>query len=209
MAVDGSHEACFQHGSRLYVVPSDSGHTVDETAASYARASAVFRRRPRQRLHWSALVGTVLGGLFLDFSAWHSSGLTDVLDLLMMFGLGGIVGFATAIGMRQALRAQPAEPAVRLPAIEVPADVARRSPDDATGDELVLWSVLTRRFRAAAVALENLPYDTAQDQHDSSGRAVTGTLTPAATSALAEMSYVTARHDFAPVAELLGLPLPD
>ncbi|AMM20870.1 hypothetical protein AX769_12860 [Frondihabitans sp. PAMC 28766] len=208
MAVDASHEGCFAHASRLYAVPSDSGHTVAETAASYVDASFVRSRvRSRLALHWSTLLGAVLGGLFLDASAWHSSGLTDPIDLLMLFGLGAIVGVSTAVGMRRALQSHPAEITVRLPAIEIPVDVARRSPGDATADELVLWSILTRRFRAARVALENLPFE--QDATEAQARSGGSTITPAATSALAELAYVTARHDFEPVAELLGLPLPD
>lgn len=207
MAVDGSHEGCFEHGARVYAVPSDSGHTVAETAASYASAAAV-RRGGRHRVHWSAWVGFVLGGLFLDFSAWHSSGLVDPLDLLLMFVLGGFVGFATAIGMRQALHAQtPAPTVVRLPAVEIPGEVARRAPDDATPDELVLWSILTRRYRAARVAVDELPFE--QDPGEAASRPTGSTLTPAATSALAELAYVTAKHDYEPVAELLGLPVPD
>lgn len=211
MAVDGSHAGCFEHGPRLYVVPSDSEYTVDEVAQSFAEASRIRLTGHRIRLHWTAFIGAVIGGLFLDVSAWHSSGLVDPLDLAMLFALGGIVGFATAVGMRQAFRTQPAEVVVRLPAIEVPPDVARSSPDDATADELVLWSVLTRRFRAARVALENVPFEPIDvvEPADGATHSGTGTLTPQATGALAELTYVTARHDYEPVAELLGLPLPD
>ncbi|RKR74132.1 hypothetical protein [Frondihabitans australicus] len=208
MAVDGSHEGCFEFGSRLYVVPTDSEHSVAEVARSYSDASRIRRRGHRIRLHWTAFVGAALGGGFLDLSAWHSSGLTAPLDLAMLFGLGGVVGFATAIGMRQAFRAQATEVVVRLPAIQVPAEVARHAPDDATADELVLWSVLTRRFRAARVALENVPFESAGPS-EAPGHSPTGTLTPQATGALAELTYVTAKHDYEPVALILGLPVPD
>jgi hypothetical protein len=77
MAVDGSHAGCFQHGPRLYVVPSDSEYTVDEVAQSFAEASRIRLTGHRIRLHWTAFIGAVVGGLFLDVSAWHSSGLVD------------------------------------------------------------------------------------------------------------------------------------
>ncbi|BDZ50636.1 hypothetical protein GCM10025867_28770 [Frondihabitans sucicola] len=211
MTVDGSHEGCFVHASRLYAVPSDSTFTVDETRSSYVDAAAV-RRRGRVRVHWSAFVGGVVGGGFIDLSAWHTSKVTDWVALAMMFALGGVVGFATAIGIREALVGRPPEPnVVRLPAIEVPGDVALAAPDDATADELVLWSVITRRFRAAKVAVDSLPFEKLPLEHDQ-GTVASGshsaTLTPAATQAMAELTYVTARHDFEPVAELLGLSLP-
>jgi hypothetical protein len=212
MAVDESHEGCFAMGSRLYAVPSDSTFTVAETKASYTDAAAI-RRRTRGRLHWSAYVGGVLGGLFIDLSAWHASKVTDWVALGMMFGLGGIVGFATSIGIRQAFVGHTPETAViKLPAIEIPSDVARNAPEDASADELVLWSVITRRFRAAKVAVENLPFEAAPSfdvtATEASGSARSGTVLPAASPVLAELTYVTARHDFEPVAELLGLPVP-
>jgi hypothetical protein len=206
MAIDGSHAGCFVHGARLYAVPSDSTFSVADTKASFVDAAAV-RRRARPRVHWSAFIGGLLGGGFIDLSAWHTSKVTDFLALGMMFALGGIVGFATAIGIREALVGRPALPAVtRLPAIEVPSDVARSAPDDATADELVLWSVITRRFRAAKVAVDNLPFE--PGPHGDRVGVRGDTLTPAATQVLAELTYVTARSDFEPVAELLGLPVP-
>jgi len=206
MAIDGSHAGCFVHAARLYAVPSDSTFSVADTEASFIDAAAV-RRRSRPKIHWSAFVGGLLGGGFIDLSAWHTSKVTDLLALGMMFALGGIVGFATAIGIREALVGRPALPAViRLPAIEVPGDVARSAPEDATADELVLWSVITRRFRAAKVAVENLPFEPGPSDDRAGIRG--DTLTPAATQVLAELTYVTARSDFEPVAELLGLPVP-
>ncbi|GAA4264735.1 hypothetical protein [Frondihabitans peucedani] len=206
MAVDGGTPGCFEHGARLYAVPSDSAFSVEETRSSYTRSDAARRRGNRPRVHWSAFVGGVLGGAFIDFSAWHTSRLTDGTALAMMFGLGGVVGFATAIGIREALVGRPhEEQVVRLPAIQIPGDIARSAPDDSTPDELVLWSVLTRRYRAARVALDELPFQS--NAADASTASRTGTLTPALTQADAELAYVVARHDYEPVAELLGLRL--
>jgi hypothetical protein len=203
MAVDGTHPGCFALGGRIYAVPSDSSFSVDETRASHAEATAA-RRRSRARPHWSAFLGGVAGGAFIDVSAWHASRLTDWVALAMMFALGGVVGFATAVGIRDALVSRlPEVRSVLLPAIEVPTDVARAAPDDATADELVLWSVVTLRFRAARVAVDTAPSDESVPGTAASTRA--GTLIPAATPVLAELAYVTARHDFEPVAELLGL----
>lgn len=186
-------------------MPSGSNFTVDETRASFGASSPVGRRR-HVALHWSTFVAAALGGFFLVASAWHASGFPDLISLCLVFVLGALVGYAAAVGMREVLVAQGGESAkVRLPAVEVPRDVARAAPGDATVDELVLWSVLTRRFRAAAIALERAPFD---EEPPDTGSRSTGTITPAATSALAELTYVTARHDYEPVAELLGLPLP-
>lgn len=223
MAVDRTHPGCFAHGSRLFAVPSDSGFGVNETRASYVSASMARQRSTRPRIHWSSFVGGVLGGAFIDFSAWHTSGVTDPIALGMMFALGGAVGFATAIGIRDALVTRPVEEApVRLPAVEIPLDIARAAPVDSTADELVLWSVLTHRFRAATAALESVPFDIGASSADltpsaddplSDGTdpavATRGvTRSPASTRVDAELHYVTARHDFEPVAELLGLPIP-
>jgi hypothetical protein len=206
MAVDGSHTGCFLHASRLYAVPSDSAFTVEETRLSFVDASSVRLGR-RARLHWSSLLAAALGGVFLVASAWHAGGFPDALSFCLVFVLGALVGFATAVGMREVLLSHGHDATVvRLPAIEIPVDVARTAPDDASVDELILWSVLTRRYRAAKVAVESLPLS---DEAPESATRSTGTLTPAATNALAELTYVTARHDYEPVAELLGLPLAD
>lgn len=206
MAVDGRNPGCFEHASRLYAVPSDSAFSVEETRSSYVAGAAARRLATRPRVHWSAFLGGVLGGAFIDFSAWHASRLTDGTALCMLFGLGGVVGFATAIGIREALVGRPHEEhVVRLPAIEIPADIARAAPDDSTADELVLWSVLARRHRAARVALDELPFESSGA--DASVGSRTGILTPALAQADAELAYVVARHDFEPVAELLGLRL--
>lgn len=206
MAVDASHAGCFAFGARLFAVPSDSPHSVAETRASYVDAAAV-RRKSRRRPHWSAYLGGVIGGGFIDLSTWHTSKLTDVVALALLFALGAGAGFATALGIREALVGRmPDTEVVRLPAIEIPSDVARLAPDDATADELVLWSILTRRFRAAKVAVDNLPFEQDPPAAPEPNRA--GSVLPAHQPALAELAYVTARHDFEPVAELLGLPLP-
>jgi hypothetical protein len=214
MAIDGSQPGCFVHGAKIYAVPSDSVFTVEETRSSFVRASSVRLGR-RSRLHWSAFVAAAVGGVFLVASAWHASGFPDFLSLCLVFVLGALVGFATAVGMREVLLSHGQEvTVVRLPAIEIPGDVARSAPDDATVDELVLWSVLTRRYRAAKVAVETLP-DAGSAEAAELGEAAdsatrsTGTITPASTSALAELTFVTARHDYEPVAALLGLPLDD
>ncbi|GAA4668921.1 hypothetical protein [Frondihabitans cladoniiphilus] len=227
MAVDGTHPGCFVHATKLYAVPSDSGFTVEQTAASYDDA-ARLTRGSHPSMTRRSIVGGVLGGLFLVGEAVLGAGLRDVGSLIVLFFFGGVVGFVVAIGLgRQQPRAAQAV-VVRLPAVQIPGDVARLSPDDATADELVLWSILTQRFRAAQAALANLPYEQAntidpiesaetwdaegRDSDEAPGqrsRAGAGTLSADSSSALAEIAYVTARHDFEPVALLLGLPLAD
>lgn len=207
MAIDGSHPGCFSHGARLYAVPSGTGHSVADTRESYVAAAQVRRRR-RVRVHWTGIVGAIGGGALIVLSAVHTAGLTDWLALAMMFTLGALVGFISATGIRDAFTGRtPDEPVLRLPAVEIPGDVARGAPVDATADELALWSLVTRRYRAARVAVENLPFESDRNLF------VTGPTTvaaPAPTDALvlAELTYITAKHDFEPVAELLGLPRP-
>lgn len=206
MAVDDSHPGCFTLGARLYAVPEETGHSVEATRASYLEAAATRRRRGR-RIHWSVVAGGVAGGLLIDASAIHSSGLSDPVALGMMFVLGGLVGFASSIGIREAIVGRPVDAAVvRLPAVEIPADVAREAPEDSTADELALWSIIVKRYRAARVALDEAPF-VGPDQAPSPVGAMTIT-TATEVGALAELSYITARHDYAPVAELLGLPAP-
>lgn len=213
MAINGSHPGCFTIGARLYAVPSDTGHDVDETRASWALDGAPRRGRPL--IHWSVIVGGVAGGLLIDASVIRSSNVVDPIALLMMFVLGGLVGLVSAYGIREACLGRAEAPtAVRLPAVEIPSDVARGAPDDATADELVLWSVVTKRYRAALVARDELPFVPDPSLSDSSLPGATATAggvttsTAAEASALAELSYITARHDFEPVAELLGIPAP-
>ncbi|MBF4576555.1 hypothetical protein [Frondihabitans sp. VKM Ac-2883] len=206
MAINGSHPGCFMAGARLYAVPSDTGHDVAETQASWARAGSPHHRRPR--IHWSVVVGGVAGGILIDASAIRSSNLADPVALMMMFVLGGLVGFASAYGIREACLGREPEPEVaRLPAVEIPGDVARGAPDDATADELVLWSVVTKRYRAALAARDDAPFvpDPRVSTPSSTGAT---TSTAAEAGALAELAYITARHDFEPVAELLGLATP-
>lgn len=208
MAIDGSHPGCFTHGSRLYAVPTTTGHSVPDTRESYIAAERVRRTRRRPRVHWTAIAGGVAGGLLIDLSAVNNAGVSDWLALAMMFALGGLVGFASAIGIRDAFVGRAPEPVVlRLPAVEIPGDVARLAPDDSTADELALWSLVTRRYRAAKVAVENLPFE---NDHGLFVSGPTTVAAPPSTEALAsaELTYITARHDFEPVAELLGLPLP-
>ncbi|ARC56893.1 hypothetical protein AS850_07360 [Frondihabitans sp. 762G35] len=206
MAVDGSHPGCFVHATRLYAVPSDSGFDVDSTRDSYLRASVSRDRHLRSHLSQGVLLGGLAGGLFLTVAARFGARVDQPAALILLFVFGFAVGVAAGIGIRlQQPDLPPRVEGERLPAVEVPVEIAGRAPADATADELVLWSLLLRRLRAARVAVDEIPF--AQDAP--AAATTTGTVSTAGVGALAELSYLTARNDFAPVAELLGLPLPD
>lgn len=208
MSVDARHPSCFEFEARLYVVPSWSGHGVAETRRSLGPEIRETSRGGAGPGRWAAL-GALVGGSFLGGVAatvWRVDGLWA---LSLVFVLGAGVGAVLAIGTRTIFHegAGDQEAAVeapnpsdrRLPTVEVPWDVARAAPEDSTGDELVLWSTLTSRYRDAREALVagGGDDDRFTDPREAGAR-----------MAEWESAYRTASRDYEPVARLLGFPLP-
>lgn len=207
MSVDARHPSCFEFESRLYVVPSWSGHGVAETRRSLGPEGGTTTRGGAGSARWAGL-GALVGGSFLGGVAatvWRVDGLWA---LLLVFAVGAAVGAVLAVGTRTIFRdggttgdavtvhRPTTEP---LPRVEVPWDVARAAPEDSTGDELVLWSTLTSRYREAREALVagGGDDDRFTDPRDAGAR-----------MAEWESAYRTASQDYEPVARLLGFPLP-
>ncbi|GAA0961033.1 hypothetical protein [Frigoribacterium faeni] len=207
MPVGPSHPSCFVFERRLFVVPSGTGHGVVETRQSM-RGSRVGSREttvPGGIDVW-LLVGGITGGLFLATVAGAVWGVGPVLSLVLFFAMGALVGAVLATGTRSLFVPATASAAhhdgsrggAAFPAVEVPWDVARAAPDDATADELVLWSTLVTRYRRAEEARVETPGEPA-------------TPTPIADEpapASVEAEYRAAVRDYEPVARLLGFRLP-
>jgi len=208
MSVDARHPSCFEFEARLYVVPSWSDHGVAETRRSLGPEIQETSRGGAGPGRWAAL-GALVGGSFLGGVAatvWRVDGLWA---LSLVFVLGAVVGAVLAIGTRtifhdgvgdQASAVEATGPSdQRLPAVEVPWDVARAAPEDSTGDELVLWSTLTSRYREAREALVagGGDDDRFTDPREAGARIAEW-----------ESAYRTASRDYEPVARLLGFPLP-
>jgi hypothetical protein len=206
MSVDARHPSCFEFEGRLYVVPSWSGHGVAETQHSLGADESTTRRGGAGPARWAGL-GALVGGSFLGGVAatvWRVDGLWA---LLLIFVLGAGVGAVLAVGTRTIFREGDAadetttvRPATGpLPRVEVPWDVARAAPEDSTGDELVLWSTLTSRYREAREALVagGGDDDRFTDPREAGARIAEW-----------ESAYRTASRDYEPVARLLGFPLP-
>ena len=208
MSVDARHPSCFEFEARLYVVPSWSGHGVAETRRSLGPEIQETDRGGASPGRWAAL-GALVGGSFLGGVAatvWRVDGLWA---LSLIFVVGAAVGAVLAVGTRTIFREGEADPASevsaprptegRLPAVEVPWDVARAAPEDSTGDELVLWSTLTSRYREAREAL--VAGGGEDDRFTDPGEA-------GARIAEWETAYRTASREYEPVARLLGFTLP-
>ena len=208
MSVDARHPSCFEFEGRLYVVPSWSGHGVAETRRSLGPQMPETGRGGAGPGRWATL-GAVVGGSFLGGVAatvWRVDGLW-ALSLIVV--LGAVVGAVLAIGTRTIFREGtddqvPAADATSpsdgpLPVVEVPWDVACAAPEDSTGDELVLWSTLTSRYRDAREALVagGGDDDRFTDPREAGARIAEW-----------ESAYRTASQDYEPVARLLGFPLP-
>ncbi|ROS54370.1 hypothetical protein EDF50_0450 [Frigoribacterium sp. PhB24] len=192
----------------MYVVPSWSGHGVAETRRSLGPEIRDTSRGGAGAGRWATL-GALVGGSFLGGVAatvWRVDGLWA---LLLIFVLGAAVGAVLAVGTRTIFREGEAgqAPTVdapgpsdrRLPAVEVPWDVARAAPEDSTGDELVLWATLTSRYREAreALVVGGGEDDRFTDPREAGARIAEW-----------ETAYRTASRDYEPVARLLGFPLP-
>ncbi|KPG84214.1 hypothetical protein [Frigoribacterium sp. RIT-PI-h] len=208
MSVDARHPSCFEFEARLYVVPSWSGHGVAETRRSLGPEIQETDRGGASPGRWAAL-GALVGGSFLGGVAatvWRVDG---PWAPALIFVARGALGAALAVGARTIFREGEAGPAAevsaprppggRRPAGEVPWDVARAAPEDSTGDELVLWSTLTSRYREAREAL--VAGGGEDDRFTDPGEA-------GARIAEWETAYRTASRDYEPVARLLGFTLP-
>lgn len=208
MSVDDRHPSCFEFEARLYVVPSWSGHGVAETRRSLGVEGESSPRGGAGAGRWAAL-GAVVGGTFLAGVAATVWRVDSLWALLLVFLVGAGVGAVLAVGTRTIFRegdAPPLEPTTssspapaRLPVVEIPWDVARAAPEDATGDELVLWSTLTSRYREAREALVagGGVDDRFTDPREAGARI-----------AESESAYRSASRAYEPVARLLGFPLP-
>lgn len=184
------------------MVPSGTGHDVDATRRSRAGTGLAADGRSSLVDAWT-LTGGVTGGFFMGTVAgavWHVRGLVDLVAFVIS---GAAVGAVLAIGTKR-LFADFSEPGPGdaqsvatdrdLPAVRVPWDVANAAPNDASGDELALWSLRAERWRLARAAVE--------------ARALRVDADPDDGGAEAETEYRGAAADYEPVARLLGLPLP-
>ncbi|KQR64429.1 hypothetical protein [Frigoribacterium sp. Leaf172] len=187
MSVDASHPSCFVLDRRLFAMPSGASRSLSQTKSDLRDLDA---RSETGRTHldvWS-IVGAITGGFFLAVVAGGVWGVTSLLSLLLCFGMGATVGALLAVGTR-ALFIAPTTAGRADPqtceAVEIPWDVADAAPDDATGDELILWATLVVRYRLAEEAR--------------AGR--TGPEVASAT----DHDYEAALRDYESVASLLGL----
>ena len=203
MSVGPSHPRCFVVGGALWVVPSGTGHDVDTTRRSHSGHIESELSRPRLVDAWT-LTGGVTGGFFMGTVAgavWHVHGLGDLAAFVLS---GAAVGAVLAIGTKRLFAdfSEPgpstgtadAPPDRDLPAVRVPWDVADAAPEDASGDELALWSLRAERWRLARAARDDRSLRFEVDTDDR--------------GAEAEAEYREAAADYEPVARLLGLPLP-
>ena len=202
MSVGPSHPRCFVVGGALWVVPSGTGHDVDATRHSRAHTGRAGGGRPALVDAWT-VTGGVTGGFFMGTVAgavWHVDGLVDLVAFVMS---GAAVGAVLAVGTKRLFAdvsepgpgdVQPVETDRDLPAVRVPWHVADAAPDDASGDELALWSLRAERWRLARLAREERATRSEADLDDGGDEA--------------EAEYREAAADYEPVARLLGLPLP-
>ena len=225
MTVPPGHPRCFRLDGKLFVVPTWSDVSVVEARDSLSRSLSV-RGRPfrgsRRRERWGPS-GAVIGAgaiLVVAVTAWE---VTSLVGLAATGASGALVGGVLAVGVRRLFVDAGAGAALpsastgeamsestgsghgrdRVAAVEVPDDVAAAAPDDATGDELALWSALVMRYRDAREALLSgaLPGSAVDDADTDPGDAT-------ARIRRAEADLRSAEADYAPVARLLGFPAP-
>jgi hypothetical protein len=173
------------------VVPSGTGHDVDTTRRSRERTGRADEGRSSLVDAWT-LTGGATGGLFMGTVAgavWHVQGLVDLTAFVIS---GAVVGAVLAIGTKR-LFADFSEPGPG-DAQPVETDLDPRHPDDASGDELALWSLRAKRWRLARAAREARGLRLGDGPDDG--------------GAEDEAEYREAAADYEPVARLLGLPLP-
>jgi hypothetical protein len=225
MSVPPGHPRCFRLDGRLFVVPSWSELSVAETRD--ALTTALRRPAPRRprgdgRSPWGR-VGAVAGALGIVVVAVSVWEVTSLVALAAIAASGAVVGAALALGTRRLVvdaavapdrrdgpvgGGAPAtvverDPGAGVAAVEVPGDVAASAPDDATGDELALWSALVSRYRDAREALL-----TGVEPGHVPGEVDTDPAEVSARIADAEAHLRAAEADYGPVARLLGLPAP-
>ena len=224
MTVPPGHPRCFRLDGKLFVVPTWSDVSVVEARDSLSRSLSV-RGRPfrgsRRRERWGPSGAAIGAGaiLVVAVAAWE---VTSLVGLAATGASGALVGGVLAVGVRRLFvdagaGAAPSSATTgqvmsestgsgrgrdaRVAAVEVPDDVAAAAPDDATGDELALWSALVMRYRDAREALLSgaLPCSAVDDADTDPGDAT-------ARIRRAEADLRSAEADYAPVARLLGLP---
>ena len=226
MPVPPGHPRCFRLDGRLFVVPTWSDVSVAEARDALSRSLSATRRPlrgPRRRERWGP-TGAVVGAgaiLVVAVAAWE---VTSLVGLAATSASGALVGGVLAVGVRRlfvdagAGGALPSastgeamsestrsgeERDTRVAAVEVPDDVAASAPDDATGDELALWSALVMRYRDAREALlSGARPGSAVDDADTDPADATARIRQA------EADLRSAEADYEPVARLLGLPAP-
>jgi hypothetical protein len=201
MSVGASHPRCFVVEGVLWVVPSDTGHDVEATRRSRVRDDGGGSSRRARLVDAWTLTGGATGAFFMGTVAgavWHVEGLVDLAAFVVS---GGLVGAVVAAGTRRLFvdaaapdRVVARAPGEELPAVRVPWDVAASAPDDATGDELALWSSRTVRWRAARTARD--------------ARVPGPELSDGELGDETDREYQEAVADYEPVARLLGLPRP-
>lgn len=197
-----------------------------EARDALSRSLSVTRRPPRgprRRERWGP-TGAVVGAgaiLVVAVAAWE---VTSLVGLAATSASGALVGGVLAVGVRRlfvdAGAGAPLSSAstgeamsestrsggerdTRVAAVEVPDDVAAAAPDDATGDELALWSALVMRYRDAREALlSGARPGSAADDADTDPADATARIRRA------EADLRSAEADYEPVARLLGLPAP-
>jgi hypothetical protein len=226
MTVPAGHPRCFRLDGKLFVVPSWSDVSVAEAQDALSRSISVTNRPlhgSRRRGRWGP-PGAVVGAgaiLVVAVTAWEVSSL---VGLAATGASGALVGGVLAVGVRRLFVDAGAGAAVSsartgqavsessdhaeerdtgVAVVEVPDDVATAAPDDATGDELALWSALVTRYRDAREALLSgaLPGAASDDADTDPGDA-------SARICRAEADLRSAEAAYAPVARLLGFPAP-
>ncbi|KQR46964.1 hypothetical protein ASF82_06200 [Frigoribacterium sp. Leaf164] len=226
MPVPPGHPRCFRLDGRLFVVPTWSDVSVVEARDALSRSLSVARRPPRgtrRRERWGPS-GAVVGAgaiVVVAVAAWQ---VTSLVGLAATGASGALVGGVLAVGVRRLVVDAGAGAAASststgdagsvstsdgqgcgagVAAVEVPDDVAAAAPDDATGDELALWSALVMRYRDAREALlSGARPGSAVDDADTDPADATARIRQA------EADLRSAEADYEPVARLLGLPAP-
>lgn len=130
-------------------------------------------------------------------------GVDEVAALAVVALVGAVVGAATAVGVLRLVESDPRVDGegdvLPVGSVPLPRTVARVAPDDATGEELVLWATRALRLRRAREALLSGAGPEARGEPGASVQARLGR---------AEEEHRAARRDWEPVGELLGLPDP-
>lgn len=196
MPVDSRHPCCTVLDGALWVAPVP----VPDAAGSRSRdVRAGVRGGGRV-----VAAGGVVGACLLVLTAVRGWGVDEVAAVAVVALVGAVVGAATTVGVVRVVESDQRDvvgDGVTLPAgaVPLPRSLARAAPDDATGEELVLWATRALRLRRAREALLSGAGPEARGEPGASVQARLGR---------AEEEHRAARRDWGPVGELLGLPDP-